>query len=724
MKDKQQGTIYDEIIEAYACISSKHMKEAFEHARNAAVVAPEQIREIATLEEQYFYMLRFIATNNKIEDLDSVLQNLGLKLKDTIRRIEIKHIAETESTVYSGMLRYALMRPEETPETLVSDYLSEFDRLKTDTEALTDTRRRACLERISSDIFNRLLVESPVSDETVTLLSNILSDNTIPQHDRILWIHAIGLSLLRHDDRLFELLYTLHSSNDAKISTAAAVWLVLAYNIPGYRISREHFEECHPEDYPNVIFEWCRATGTKTDKDFFSSINPKILKLGSELSDKLRELDHDDAGIIPTPEWLSDNVGPEGYDAIKSLIESQRNGDDFFLASLGKMRHFDFFKSMSNWFLPFHTDHSSLSPIVDGEGAAIADTIEQMHNMCDSDKYALLLSMTQTPEHLKSTTFGAISEPIHMFMNSDETRDLQEQLAISSRTNLINNHIKNIHRFFAFNSAAKDFRNPFNPPLLHLCYVNLSKYPQIYGRTADALFRTGLYSNAIDIYNALDSREQLSVERYFNLAKALEYDNRVRDSKAVYEKILDIDFNNVSARMRIAEIIIGNRADYNIDQAIAILTPVANSISNDVECLALLAQVYTLAEQWSEALGIYHNIDYLLSDNDNSVKGKIAWLLTLFGEYDEAQYYFELAEKTPENLRYHSALCWITDKPRDAVALAIEADKIDGIKSVEASIVIGHTYLMSRVPQAKNLRIIDDIKAYSDGDDNRFGTIL
>lgn len=701
------------------CLDNRHIREAFGHLRNAAEAAPDVLRQIDALEAQYFYMLRFIATDNKLDNLDDTLSGIIESMKALVQRIERAVIAETESTVYSGVLRYAMMRPEETPETLISDYLAELDRLSTDTAALTDTRRRATLERISNDIFNRLWVELPVSDDTATLITSIISDPEIPQHDRVLWIHAIGLALLKYTDRNYlDVLFALHADSDPKISTAAAVWLFFFISLKAKKDLLKRFEENHPEDYTQLIFEWCRAVGTDDSYNLLREIDPQIRRMGAEIKDKLREIDPEK---MNDAEWLAANIGTDGFDSMKRFAEAQKNGDDVFMATLGKMRHFDFFNAIPNWFLPFHTTHSALAPVVDSEGAAMADSIEQMRTICDSDKYALLLSLAQTPAQMQSAAFGAMSQQIHMLMNSDEARDMIEHMAEQSRADLLNNYMKGIYRFFMLNKAGKELVNPFGKTTQLAFYTrHLEEYTEEYARIADALFRIKRYREAAALYNVVNEIDELQPARAMKHAGALELCGRKREAIAEYENILVREPDNLQARTRIAEI----QLDFNNAQAaINALLPIEAAQADNLEYLRLLANAYSNAEQWTDALGVYHNIDYLLPENDNSEKGEMAWLMALSGDYAEADYYFQQAEKTPQNLRRRAVLHWLTGKRHSAIALIDEADAADGGKSLDNGVGPGFNYLAANIAESNTLGLIDEIKGYRT-DSSRFGNIL
>lgn len=92
-------------------------------------------------------MLRFLSSNHDVPDLEKILQEIYKELDHILARLEMALIAVEDQGMLGSQLRYMVLRPEETLESLISDYLAELEAVRTDTAALTDTTRRAVLER-------------------------------------------------------------------------------------------------------------------------------------------------------------------------------------------------------------------------------------------------------------------------------------------------------------------------------------------------------------------------------------------------------------------------------------------------------------------------------------------------------------------------------------------------------------------------------------------------
>ncbi|MCH5221861.1 MAG: tetratricopeptide repeat protein [Muribaculaceae bacterium] len=713
------------IAEIRRLLNSKTFNRAFQLLRKIVTQKPQFAKEVDAIEAQYFYMLRFIASDNEVSNLSETLNGIIKQIDDLLHRIEIAIEAETGSTIFGGLLRYAALRPEETLESLISDYIAEQDRLKTDTLVLTDTKQRATIERISNDIFNRLWIEYPVTDDTAKLIAAMISDEAVPVYDRALWINAIGLALLKYPiDNYFEILLQAHRNDEAKISTLAAIWTVIAANNWQQSVQLQcdsyvkRLIEAQPDDFALISREWCRTLATDSTPDYFSGINPDLRKIGREFKDKLRNIDPKNIDDLVNSDWLSDNINSEGFDSIKRFVEAQKNGEDVFMSTLGKMRHFDFFYSMPNWFLPFHTAHSALATVVDSEGAAMADTIAMMPSLCDSDKYALLLSMAQSPSQVNSAAFSSMSHQIYMMMNSDEAQEMIKQSSEVSRVTLINNHMKNLYRFFKLYKARNELNSPFSevPPILFLHGImNVDIYCEI----ADILYQSKRYTDTACVYGLLSYVTGLSKVQLYKYAASLYTVGDISGAIDIYRSILREEPGDYFATISLARSLITINQP---DEALDVMLPIESEQCDNIDYLKILAVCYSKLHRWGDAMEVYLNIEYLLPENDNSVNGDLAWAATIIGEYSSALEYFNKASDSIRTKRRFAIMKWLTGRREEAltdIEATLKDDDID--KPIEELIDPGFTDLGAK--NVESLNLINDILRYR-RNGSVFGNIL
>lgn len=670
---------YKDILrDAINDFDSRNFARGFSALREASKIEPSLVAKTENLEARYFYMLRFVASDNDMPDLETVTEDILADADDIIRRIASILTERTDTSTFSSLLRYAAMRPEESLETLFSDYLAETERLKTDTAVLTDTRRRANLERIATDIFNRIWT-SVDNDSNIELLENILTDKDLPSYDRAMWTSALGLSLHGFISRpIFDLMLRLHASADEEISLTAAVWIILALAAPAPGFNLRHNRRmaerlmpeaarrmgaAFPDDAQAVLASWTATLETERITQWFRNvIKPRLNDMGRRFSQKMQEKESKPEDLMSDPELLTGGDS-ENFDALKNFAALQNRGADVYMSTLGSLRSFPFFSTPANWFLPFHTSHSALSEVVDSEGAAIADTVASIPMMCHSDKFALILSMAATPASMRSQAFEAMTAQIYAANDTPEFREMMEQGADRPRSAKINDIVKNLYRVFRQYNGGKEFADPLSEaPRTDVASVFLNAEQSLaIGRQ---LYEEGSYAEAAAYFEAFADRDDLQSMRYY--ARASEKAGNDAVALTIYSEIFANAPEDDSVALHLADLYM-RRKEY--EKALRLLSPYADRMTDDTRFLTKLATAYMETSQWVEAVNIYHNIDYLLPENDMSAKADLAWALTLSGDIDAAGPIFEEAPETPETLQRHAVQSWLAGRRSDAITL-------------------------------------------------------
>lgn len=694
MTDKIDQISKEAIKSARTSLEQGNLAEAFSHLSVGARIDSKLAREAEALESRYFYMLRFLSSNHDVPDLEQILQGIYKEFDHILARLEMALVADEDQGMLGSQLRYMALRPEETLESLISDYLAELEAVRTDTAALTDTTRRAGLERLASDIFMRIWAELPKIDDSAALLESMLGDVSVPVYDRVLWTSAVGLVNLQHFtlERARMLARVYGTADNNQLAVAALVWNIITVNYKspelGSRLLNEVktdvFPEYDPADIAAVVTELARALGTEDfAKQFKETIEPELRDLGRAVSEKFKNIDPEKADeLLMDPEWLSADMGTKGFDSIKNFAEAQQSGADVFMASLGKMRMFPFFSRMPNWLLPFHTANSALAPVVDGEGAAIADTVAKMPMICDSDKYALLLSMAATPEAMRAKAFEAMTAQIFNASQMPEFQDAFASGANPDKRTLITSYVHTLYRFFTQFHNGKEFPNPLAcAPVIDIFapFINFEDSKENLATVADILFSSKHYHDALEWYQELEEGAQLDNPRRRKMVFAAEMSARYL-AVEMYEALLEIEPDDLWAAMRLASCML---RDGNDTEACTVLEPFLPGNSDNVEFLRLMATTYMRAGKYMEALDTLHNIDYLLGEGDYSAKGDIAWATALCGNIPEALEIFENADGSPITQARRAIVLWLGGKRPECLEImaslagrAVDFDKI------------------------------------------------
>lgn len=436
-----------------------------------------RLAETGRLEQRYFYMLSFLIgrKGSRIDDDDFTdIRSRAVALVNSMAR---EAEAQTSSKIYFSLLRYFSMRPEENLGTLTVDYLTELQDLRLDSEALLDTRRRESLERISRDIFNRIWVGHPFSESDAETLSDMLTDTGLPATDREMWLGAVTLGLLAaFDRRRVDLLARVYSSDECRMSVAALTGLVLGAFIHGGtgRHSADFSEVFEAlssskyfyDDLTTTVLELLRACSTgDVSRKISRDIMPGMMAQGRKLMDELGIDAADPFKASANPEW-EEKLHKSGiFDKLREFNEMQAGGADVYMNAFAGMRSFPFFHDVANWFRPFHTDHSALSDMVDGDGAMTAEAFASVPFFCDSDKFAMIMALAAAGQRPDSPMFNLGQ---HYQSISDAAGAIKADRSESGlRQDAVNNYVRNLYRFFMLFRRKNEFVNPFDTERLN-----------------------------------------------------------------------------------------------------------------------------------------------------------------------------------------------------------------------------------------------------------------
>lgn len=614
----------------------------------AAVLADRTLADrIKDIETRYFYLLRFVeqadGSFSAAADTDGIRRDL-----ESVLALAANLSAEADSTAVKGpQLRFQRRRPEENIESLVSDFLSEQDRLRTDPAALTDSHARAKLEQIASDIFKRIWATDPLMPDEERLIETLINDKTIPAYYREHIVNAVGLGMERNmQPWRMRLLENAMTSDNSRIAIAAEVWTVLAVALAGRKAV-----PATPLPHIADIYHALMRT-------MAPAANPgmgNLMSLGRKMQDN----------PLNTPDISTDE-----YESIKRFTEAQSRGEDVFAATLGRMRQFPFFNDMANWFLPFHSDHSALADIVDGEGAAVADIIERMPVVTDGDKFAIVLSMSMMPAELRARSLSAMVDNIRQMSDSEEFRQAMES-AKATDTMTVGQCVASINRFLTGNADGR--RMPLAMGAGTIVRNMRHLLPEGFGDYAleldavDSLCKRREYRAAMDIYAILPGDVNPGAATLCNLAEASAALGDSAVAAAFYRRALDIAPDMRRAIVGIARL---NAAAGKESENVVLMEPFAADNADNGEYLLLFGNAYLAAGETDKAVEVFHNLDYI--SEGNVAKGPLAWALTLAGDLGAAALFFADAmqdKPDAELLARNGIRLWLSGNRREALSM-------------------------------------------------------
>lgn len=657
-----------------------HLLESIRSLRRLVGPTGSFATEIDALESRYFFMLRYVASADDSSSTAGDREELSKCLLRTIACVE-NSLAIERGDQRSSRLRFQALRPEETLASICSDYLGELQRLRTDAMSLTDTGRRSTIERLADDIFMRLWADNSLSDEDFALVESMIADTSVPVYDRVLWTAAAGLGYraVCPQARL-DVLMKAHALPNDEVSSMAALWLVLVmtYMWPGQRQSiAEVMEKNHPGDVFDTLCAIARSISEVKPQALTTAEMRRMSDISRRLNDMLAKKPED----ADPAEYMASLLNADERDLVQRFTTMQLQGGDMFAQSLGMMRSDAFFGKLGNWFLPYHPEHSALANVVDGEGMALADTLRKVPGLCDSDKYALMLSIARMPEGLRSPALQQMTDQLMAMLQHDDFREALDAASSLPRRLFIGSHANNLKRFNDHYAGAGSLWGGFPDqhsivPLAVTANLGTVKMQEF----ARVLILGGLRRGANLVYQSeitFNNDPDLIIAAAKN-ARELHF---LEIAYELYEKALDKLPGELSVLEPMADILFEEKASIHL---IKLLEPYASEIADSQHLMALYAWANADQGFWTEAAGLLLKLDKP-TDFDRSLTGR-ALLMT--GDIYGASEQFAMlgAPDDIDDAMFRAFACWFGGNKHEALSLLDDMTTPDTLPALEEQI--------------------------------------
>lgn len=492
------------------------------------------------------------------------------------------------------------------------------------------------IANLREQIFNYIW-SIKATNESAAAIGDLLSDTTIPEHDRELYVGALILSLsYRFSMSYIETLITLVESDSMRVASRASTALLLACILYYRRLeSNDSFLNridalVDDEAMRMRLFTiFIIIERTRIVKDIETKmrdeITPELLR-AQQVSDK-----HDNNNIEvingnDLHELFSNN--PKLENSFKQISQWQSEGADIFLPTFRHLKDFDFFKHLYNWLLPFSKDNSELIEAIKNEPESLRVTlpsiVETSKTMCDSDKYSVLLSFTCVPNDNKEAMIDMYNQEL---TQGDEMLD--NDVDSIKQNNMMyvvaNQFVQDLYRLFVVHPRATEFCN---------------------------IFDVVKQFNTSALFSHLFGQQHF----YEVLAESYVKHSLFDDAKMMYDKILA---NNQSNADIIRKAAYCRLMSNNIDEALELLLRAELADDTNLWTKRKIALCLFKQNKYSNALFYFRQVEKLSPDN-MSVKTAIGNCLLNLHQFAEAlKYFFEIHYNQPDNINVirHIAKC-------------------------------------------------------------------
>lgn len=385
-------------------------------------------------------------------------------------------------------------------------------------------------------------------------------------------------------------------------------------------------------------------------------------KLQEEILPEMLKLTSQKKGffIADLSELMDDEMNPEWKDflsnsslarKIEEYSELHEEGVDIMHSTFIHLKNFHFFRKLSNWFLPFSSNHTELSD-KHGIDAATLEMVMQASSMCNSDMYSMYFSLFQLPESQRNAMLNQLSGQLGE-MKEQQGAELKSK---KSRAEIITgSYIQDLYRFYKLHPRHPEFDDIFNQSLeFHLLPILKPWFSdtETLFHIAELYLRKGYYEAALTVYNELITKDMTDCVL---LQKRGYCKQMTGDINGALEDYLRSEMINPDSKWVIRKIAGCYRTLKQSAKSLEYYLHLDKLSPDNTSILINIGHCYLELKQHDEALKYYFKADYLSPNNQKAWRA-IAWCSFLTGKYGQAQnYYAKIIENQPYTHDYLNA---------------------------------------------------------------------
>ena len=532
-------------------------------------------------------------------------------------------------------------------------------------------------EELETKLFNRVWSSFPLSADDAGSLKLCISGDILPVHTRCLLVAALFLGLMKfYDESKLLILLEAYTLSDeplvqlraltcAMLSLLACKKRTVTSKAIQNRLAAMSDTADFKQDVWSIQVQLARSRNTENiKKRVRNDLMPNIMKMRPDIIDKLKDKETqviDLSDIEANPDWQQwlDKSGITRK--IEEFNAMQLEGSDVFIATFAHLKSFPFFKTLSNWFLPFYPAHSAVVENLGAGKMALAEVIQHAPYLCNSDKFSFCLSLGALPDSQR-TMMSAQLEEQEAAMNEARQSELPDERR--KRVAIINALVQDLYRFFKLFSRRREFCAVMDDPGLDMTdclpLTAVTRDAHVLELLGAIYFKNGFYDDAIKCFTRLESMEDVADDHIYQKI-GFAYQNAQNHEMALtyyqrYELLHEDDAWNIRHMAAC------HRALGHHEQALEYYRR-AESLSPDNVSLTLtIGHVLLEQNRTSEALQQYFKAD-LMDNSKHRAWRPIAWCSFLLNDYDRAlDYYDRIARDdtpTAQDLlnRGHVLLC-------------------------------------------------------------------
>jgi len=480
-------------------------------------------------------------------------------------------------------------------------------------------------------IFKSIWLAGKMNSEYNALIHRIIHSTQIEWHEKSTIVSALTLSILNQFDpqKLF-LLIEFAEAHENQVYQRALTGLILTLiindkRLPFYPAIVERLKKFSADDtfHPEVeliIMQFLMARETdKITLEFENEVLPDMKKMMPKIEDKLHlnDLADDEELEGKNPGWkdMIEEV-PGLIEKIEKFSKMQMEGGDVFMSTFRLLKRFDFFNSMSNWFVPFHLDHPEITygfSSTDSIIIRLLESLEKAFYICNSDKYSFALNFRAIPDQQRTmivTNFEA--EFAQMKEMASEEQLLDQSLTANA---VYIQYIQDLYRFFKLFPSRSEFEDIFQQKIRLadlFFYSNYFARPGFNEKLASFHFEKEHFSEAIEVYEDLIRTHGPNGEYFERTGYCYQKSGKYLQAIGAYKKAELFDGNRIWLLKKLGWCSLKLK-DY--ENALAYFLEAANLQPDDLNLQLQVGQCFLNLKSYAEALHQYMKTRFFAPDN-------------------------------------------------------------------------------------------------------------
>ena len=648
-----------------SCVHSKRLKDALDILKDLVISSRrgEFISQYELLDNTYANLLKYSIEGIRDPEREKIYKNLLTSV------LELADVAlQSAYTNYSDQYIYRLKKKIDFESKYIKEEaISNIENLVFD-EELSDVLHSSIdsfkndkeeyekHQEILRNVFNLIYLTDKFKESDEKMIHLIFKGDHFSWQEQSIIISAMTLSAFRcFDVTKINLLIDFLSNENEQIRHRALVGLFIVMYMYDKRLElypeiteRIHLLDVHDDLEKNIeliAIQFLKSKETeKISKKLQEEILPEMVKFQPKIKDKL-DLDNilsDDFTEDKNPDWEHVFIeAPDLLDKLQEISKLQMEGADVFMSTFSRLKNFQFFNDIINWFRPFHKENFELKEALKNEDESfnktlLLDGLSQSFFMCNSDKYSFCLNIPAMPQMQKSMMiemFNAELESIKELQNEDDM--LNKSTYIKS---IYSQYIHDLYRFFKLHPLRTEFNDIFNFKFdFYNCRFAkiLIKDESIIRNFGEYLFEKEFYDQAAEVYIQLNENGDNSLEIFEKIGYCYQKLKQYELALSYYKKAELYDSNRAWNLKKIA-LCYRNLKDFQ--ESLKYYLEVEKLEPDDLYVQTFIGHSYLDLKEFEKALNYYYKVE-LLAEENKKVLRPIAWCSFVTGKLESAKKY-------------------------------------------------------------------------------------